>query len=119
MKKLIFALLFVMLAVPAYARGRGALTNQYASWLSVTSASTTMTFPFNTRDITLFNGSAIDVGVDIKGGSITDTFIQGTNNSVFILPANTEMSMKDHVTNAISFKSMGATASPISVLIGY
>ena len=120
MKKIVLTLmLLALLNGRAFAGERGTLQNVYASWVSVT-ASTTLTFPFNSRDLTIHNASAVDVIVDLRGNTIDADGIFGFNNSTFQLQGDEIITLHDYVTGAVSFKSStGAVASPVSVIATY
>ncbi len=110
---LIFALQGVVLA-----QQRGALQNTFASWVSVTATTHVVTFPHNSRDIVLANGSAVDVFVDLSGDDIVHVTPSTLAYDVFSLPAEHNITLQDFVTDKISFYAT-ATASPVSVIVTY
>jgi hypothetical protein len=120
MKKIVLTLMLLALfSGKAFSGERGPLQNVYASWASVT-ASTTLAFPYNSRDLTIHNASAVDVIVDLRGNTIDSDGIFGFNNSTFQLQGDETITFTDYVTNAVSFKSStGAVASPVSVIATY
>ena len=132
MKKFIILLIMVFLATPVFASKRGALTNVYASWASVTT-NKTFAFPYfnertgeriKSRDLTIHNASAIDIVVDLKGNTIDDqTYLSGVNqldNSTFQLKGDEIITFVDYVTDAVSVMSAtGVAASPVSVIATY
>ena len=118
MKKLLVFLMLVLMTVPAFAGKRGALTNVYSTWSSVT-GSTTVTLPFNSRDLTIHNGSSIDVVVDLKGNTIDETYTN-SGNSIFQIQGDESITFRDFVTDKVSLRSeTGVAASPVSVIATY
>jgi len=119
-KFIILIVLFLLCASQAFAQNRGVLTNVFASWVSVTANTVnTVTFPANSRDIWIHNGSAIDVIISAKGTSIPASNYVDTPNSTFQLDGASDLYLSDFITSAVSFKSAGATASPVSVVVTY
>ena len=118
----ILILLIVGITTPGLAQQRrGALPNQFASWYTVTT-SNTITFPFNSRDITIHNGSTVIVCVDLKGDTITSACVDDGSAipSIVQLDANTAISLSDYITNAITLRSIDeSSASPVSVVVTY
>lgn len=125
MRKNLVLTLAILFLIPAtcHAQARGALTNVWASWASVTAATTTFSPPSNSRDLWIHNGSAVDVCVSLRGGTIQ-------NNCYERVPAGEHHTMQldgasdfygtDFVTNSITVRSAtGATASPVSVVVTY
>ena len=114
-------LVFMLIATPAFAQARGALPNVYASWVSVTNqALTTITFPANSRDILIENGSAVDVCVNLKGESFEQNCYQSVDSTLhktMQLGAGDSFFAMDFVTSAITLRSAAATASPVSVVV--
>ena len=126
MKKLgiliVILLVVAMYILPVQAQSRGSLPNQWASWASINSTSKTFTFPSNSRDLWIHNGSAVDIFVDIKGNAIDANGYKGgiLESSTFQLNGTESVYLQDIVTPAISVKSTtAATASPVSVLVTY
>ena len=120
MKKfLVVLLMFMLMATPAFAQARGALTNTYASWVSVTGL-TTVTLPANSRDVWIHNGSAVDVCVSLRGETIPADCMVGTPNSTFQINGTASFYAQDFITDSITFiSSTGSTASPVSVVVTY
>ncbi len=122
-KKIFLGLTILVLSLPftVAAQSRGALSNIFASWYSVTTTQITITLPFNSRDITIHNGSTNAICVDLKGGTIPASCVSasGSNPSIIQLDGNTALSLSDYLTSAISLKAISATASPVSVVITY
>lgn len=98
---------------------RGVLTNVFASWVSVTQTNQTITFPSPSRDVCVHNGSAVDVFVSLKGGTIANDGFVSTPNSTFMMNGAENLCWSDFKTEAISFKSTAGTASPVSVIVTY
>jgi len=123
MKKVLLSVLVLALMVPcAYAQvARGPLQNVFASWASVTSTATTFTPPNNSRDVTIHNGSAIDICVNLTGGAIPQGCVSASkvNPKIFQLNGTATVTLRDYVTSAVSIKSVAADASPVSVIITY
>ncbi len=121
MKKAVIGLLMLLLATPVLAQNRGPLHNSFASWYTVTTAGTTVTFPYNSRDITIHNGSSVPIAVDIRGGTIPEGFVSASklSPSIFQLTGNTAIDLRDHVTNSITLRTLGSSASPVSVVTTY
>ena len=119
MKKFLIVLIALLITTPAFAQARGALTNTYASWVSVTTLET-ITFPANSRDIWVHNGSAVDVCVSLTGDTIDSDCMVGSPNSTFQLNGTDDFYAQDFVTDSITLlSSTGATASPVSVVVTY
>ena len=119
MKKFLVTALILLIAVPVFARGRAPLTNTYAVWNDVTTG-TTVTLPYNSRDVWIHNGSAVDICVSLRGDAIPSTCVAGTTDSVFQLDGTASYYAQDFVTNSITFRSItGLSASPVSVIITY
>lgn len=121
MKKFLVLMLILFMATPAFASKRGALTNVFASWVTVAANTTTVmdTPPFNSRDVYIQNGSAIDVCINLRGGTIGQTCYSFKHHVVQLGPGD-HLFAQDFITDAISFRSpTEVIASPISVLITY
>ena len=120
MKKLLTTIaILTLLATPALAQRRGAQTNVFASWVSVTGTQT-ITFPYNSRDIWIHNGSAVDIYVDLKGREILAQGYNVAQDSTIQLNGTADLYLTDYVTGGISvFSTTGAAASPVSVLVTY
>src|SRR3990167_1650800 len=109
--------LILIFSQPAYAQNRGALTNVWASWVSVTQSTVTMTLPSTSRDIAILNGSTVDICVDPTGGGIPGNCARRNGDAYynFQLDGASEVYLTDFISTGISLRSTGATASPISV----
>lgn len=124
MKKLglIILVLLLAFALPVYAQTRGPLTNQWASWASVTT-SKTFIFPNNSRDLWIHNGSAVDIVIDIKGNTIDEDFYKTGSallNTTFQLNGTDSIYLQDIITPSITVRSeTGAAASPVSVVVTF
>ena len=119
MKKFLVILMIMLITTPVFAQARGALTNTYASWVSVTGL-TTITLPANSRDVWIQNGSAIDVCISLRGDAIDADCMVGTPNSTFQLNGASQFFAQDFVTGSITlFSSTGSAASPVSVVVTY
>ena len=123
MRKVVIGFLILLLTTPAIASKRGVLTNTYASWVSVeNNAQKTVTFPANSRDIWVSNGSAVDVCVSLDGSTFgADCYedVAATNNDTFQLGAGQDLHFQDFISDSVTLRSAAATASPISVIITY
>jgi len=126
----ILILSLVLISTVAHAQNRGPLPGIYASWASVEpGVGTTFTFPYNSRDVYIRNGSAKEVFIDLKGGTLPVTLTDGlvstyksispTLPSVIALDSNSDLTLHDFVTGGITVTSSGSTASPVSVLVTY
>ena len=127
-KALLLGLAIIFIAAPVFAQSRGALTNVYASWYTVTSAQTTISLPIASRDVYIKNGDATAadaVCVDFTGGAlddscVTNTSILGGMPSQIQIPGGTDIHMlSDYVTSAISLRALDGDASPVTVIITY
>lgn len=114
-KKILLIVVFLFVVTSAYAQRRGALTNVYETWTSVTTSPTTITFPVNSRDVFILNGSATDVCVDLTGDS-TDVEGGCTTPGSFQLDGAEQIALYDFVTSSIILKTISGTASPVSVI---
>ena len=120
MRKFLLTATLLLMTIPAQAQYRGPLPNVFASWVSVTQDSQTITFPGGkSRDVHIHNGSAVDVFVSLKGGTIADDGFVNTPNSTFMLNGTASATFSDLVVEAVSFKSTVGTASPVSVVVTY
>ena len=124
MKKLLTLVLIMLVASPAFARGR--LTNVFASWYTVGTTQTTISLPYNSRDITIINGDGTNpICVDLVGGTIPDNCVTDSvnNPSIFVLDTDTTLELSDFVTDSIALEietlDDGSTASPVSVIVTY
>jgi hypothetical protein len=124
-RALLAALILMMTASIAWAE-RGTLTNQWASWVSLTVGSQqTFTFADKSRDIWLRNGDAsATVYIDLQGGTIVSTkngvqsyvSASATNPSIIQLDPDSDVTLSDYQTNSISMITGHATASPVTVI---
>jgi len=121
MKKFLVVMLILMVAVPAFARSR--TSNTYSSWVSVVNETmTTITFPADSRDILIDNGSAVDVCVSLNGSTFGGSCymsVASTLHDVMQLGAGQQITLQDFITDSITIRSAAGTASPISVIITY
>lgn len=119
MRRLIFVFgLVLMFSLPAQAQQRGALTNVFASWYTV-STNVTIDLPFKSRDLMIHNGSSVDVCVDLKGGTLTSACDSSDSNQVFQVDGDETVFFQDFVTDSISLGSSAGSASPVSVVVTY
>lgn len=124
------ALTFLILSLfqgVAQAQNRGVMHNVYASWVNVAAtAVTTVTFPFESRDVFIQNGSALDLCVSPKGDTITTNTptggtgacrnTQGAADTVFQLDAGTDVTLYDFATSSVTFRALVSATSPVSVI---
>jgi len=123
-RKLILTLVLILLAVPAFAQRRGALTNVFASWYTVETTLTTVPMPHKSRDVYVLNGtgSATDLFVDLRGGSLAhQLFVTNStpNPSIIQLGAGDSIDLRDFVTDSVKLITETGTASPVTVIITY
>lgn len=122
MRKSVFILLFLLMPSVCYAQARGALTNVWASWASVTTQAT-FSPPSNARDLWIHNGSAVDICVSLTGQTIQNNCYQSVpagQHTVMQLDGNSDFYAADFITNSITVRSAtGAAASPVSVVVTY
>ena len=116
---MIMAILF-LIPVTAFAQSRGALTNVWASWMTVSNTQTTLTPPSNSRDIWIHNGSAQDICINLDGGTIQNNCLS-VDSVTFQLDGASDFYAVDFVTGSISLRSASSTtnASPVSVVVTY
>ena len=125
MKKLLIVLVMLLMITPCvYAQNRGALTNVFASWYSVTTAQKVVTFPGKSRDLFIQNGSTVEMYVDLRGSTIPPGCVDGRDGSgidvnVFKLDSSSQISLVDYITDSITLVSPEGTASPVSVIVTY
>ena len=124
MKKLLIIVVILLIALPAHAARRGVQKNIWASWYNVT-ASTTVTLPYESRDLLIINGDASNaVCVNLKGNAITDachpTHSTGAI-SVINLRATESFQIQDYGITTITLKpiSSGTSASPVTVISAF
>ncbi len=118
-KALALTLILMLVCVPAFAQNRGTLTNVFASWVTVTQANTTITPPYNSRDVWIHNASAVDISVNLRGETIETDGYSDTTESTFTLNGTSDFYASDFVTDSITMRSTAAAASPVSVVITY
>lgn len=123
MKKLtsvIILFLCLLFQSSVYAQDRGALSNLYASWVSVAPVvDQTYTFPNNSRDLCISNGSAIDIFVNLTGGEIGNDLVEGGTSHVIQLDGPEQLCLYDYITGGITLRSTGVAASPVSFTVTY
>ena len=124
MKKLLVTALAVLFLFPsiAHAQNRGVLRGLFASWYSISTDQTTITPPYDSRDILIQNNSDHDVYVDLFGGTINELFVDevtATQPSITAIGAGQELALYDFITASVSLRSSIQTVSPISVVITY
>lgn len=115
-------LILVLMATPAFAQRRGPLPNSWASWYQVTATTEIkVTLPENSRDVYIRNGgSSNSLCVSLKGNTVTDTCdASGANTSIVQIAAGSEIDLRDYTTKSLSLIGVGATASPVSVVVTY
>ena len=86
--------------------------------LSPTSRSRELTFPYETRDIIIFNNDASNgVWINFRGG---DTDGMNINNSRFYLDSGQNIKLSDYLTTTITLvcdsQFSSCRASPVSVI---
>lgn len=121
MLSIVFAIIVLFNSVSAFAQARGALTNTFASWYNVTTAQTTITLPFKSRDVLIVNGDTTDaLCVSLKGETLgnacTDTV---PVDSSINLAGGQEIYLTDFLTDTISLKALSSAASPVTVIVTY
>lgn len=126
MKKLFLTLLLMSLSAPAFAEYKA---NYWSSWTSVTAQQVSWSFPYESREINVHNGSSSAVCVAFDGATMTASCTspagfgaianQTNNNKVFQLGANQILLLQDFVVSSVTLSAMGATASPVSVVVTY
>ena len=124
MKKVLLIIILVLSTNIASAQSRGIFTGVWASSYSIGTTQTTITLPFNSRDITIRNASTYAVCVDLRGGTITHTCRTSGDPllaRIFQLDGDTTLTFKDFATNSISFRVVAGsgTASPVTVIAIY
>jgi len=124
-KKLLIAMVVLLMTLPAYAQTRGFKKNVWASWYNVSTDPTTVTLPYESRDLIIINGDSTDaVCVNLKGGTITaachPTDVTGAI-SIVNLSASTQLEIQDHSASTITLRaiSAGSGASPVIVISSY
>jgi len=121
---LVLALSMVVFVVtPVFAQPR---TNVWASWTNVANTQITWTFPYDSRDLIIQNGSTETVCVSLRGNTINadadgdgDRCTCDATDDCVQLDGDCEISLYDFVTNSVSFLAAGSDASPITVIVTY
>lgn len=122
MRKFLLSLFILFfLGSNAHAQSRGKLTNVFASWVTVASTSTVITFPIESRDLTIMNGSTTDVCVNLKGGDIQGNCYTASGSQTMQLDGGQTLTLFDYVTSGVTLRAIGfsTTASPVSVISTY
>ncbi len=127
-KYLILTMGILLISVNVYASGRGVMTNVFASWYNV-SQQRAITLPFPSRDIYVRNGSSVAVCLDLLGGTTFTQDAGGTGDrcvsssvtqpSIIQIGATSDFRIVDFRTTALTLDRLGATASPVTVIITY
>lgn len=120
-KKILLTILILMMCSPVFAQARGALTNVFASWYSVTTATTTVRVPVKSRDVYIRNGDSSAICVGLTGSAMTTDSVCNTTftNDLVQLDGDSEIDLRDFVTESITLGSLTGTASPVTVIITY
>lgn len=122
MKKILFGLviLALLVGVGTVFSDTGYKANVFARWYQLGLEPQTVTFTLPSRDLTIHNGAAIDICVNPKGNATSiggGTCVSTDGN--FQLNGTASITLRDFVTDAIVIASMGASASPVSVIVTY
>lgn len=122
MKKLLLGILFLLVLIPFSYADSGYKANYWSSWASVTTQITWL-FPYNSREIDVHNGSSVPICVGFNGTpmntSCTSPANPAGNFKLFQVGANQILHLEDLVQSSVTLQSMGAAASPVSVVVGY
>lgn len=128
MKKVLLGIIAtLLLANPAFAQS-GPKSNVWASWVTVTNSQTTMSLPFESRDIIISNGdNSTPICVSLTGDTIVydsgTLSCRGSGNTVFKVDLNEQMNFSDFRTDTISMiihsNSGSTTASHVSVVVTF
>lgn len=97
-------------------------SNAYQKVFGLQSSQTaTMTFPYNSRDITVINGDANNaVGVDFTSTQATAvTTITNSGSTYFMVPKLSSVTFQNYVTGGLTLFTYTGTASPVSVIVTY
>lgn len=96
--------------------------NVFASTVSVdsTNSNVGIDLPFNSRSITIINGSSNEIFVDFKNSTRTeDDITVGSVTTGCIIDGDKTFTLRDYVTDKMSFVRAGNDASPVTVIITY
>ena len=113
-----FLIVAIFLAMPVFADT--ARTNIYHIWVSDAGVETTITLPFNSRDIRIINsdGTATDLfNVNLDDGS-TESVVNcfpGTDGCIKI-GGGSDLFLNNFITSRIKYYS---NASPVSIIVTY
>jgi hypothetical protein len=120
MKKWFLVGLLVLASSPLFAAS-DLSTNTWASWANVTTG-TVMTFPVQSRQITIVNGDATAadaICVSLNGTTPTNGCISTGTNGYFMIPGGQAVSLYNVVKNDVRFNIIASAASPVTVIVGY
>ena len=94
--------------------------NQWASWATINSnTTTTITPPFTSRNVYINNGDSTDaICVNAKGGTV-DNRCNSSEGINIQIPAGQSLNLDNYRTDSITMRSIGGDASPVSVMITY
>jgi len=123
-KKLLIVVAILLIALPAHAARRGLQKNVWASWYNVTT-STTVTLPYESRDVLIKNGASSNgVCVSLRGGTITQACHPTPTTGkidVINLAGGDSIHIQDQAVTTLTLKaiSIAASASPVTVISSY
>lgn len=119
----------MLFAVPVAAHAEaGYKANYWSSWASVSNSKIKWTFPYNSREITIMNGSSVPVCISFNNNSFINNTcttsvpnqVSTGDNKVFQIAANQNVTLRDFQQQAVNLISAtGAAASPVSVIVAY
>jgi hypothetical protein len=125
MKKILAFIFISLFLISGNCLAQEYKANIWASWASITTA-VKWTFPYKSREITIINGSAIPVCISFNDNTPTPactsaiTNQSGTgDNRTFQMQASNNITLRDISQQSINIISMGAAASPVSVVVAY
>ena len=119
MKKFL-VLLFILIALPAFARDQDAKRNAYNISVAVTAPDQVVdvAFPYESQNIVILNGDSADsVWIDVRAKSAADATI-GTAGFA-LLPAGEQINLDNYYASGVTVKRNTADATPISVFMTY
>lgn len=117
-KGLIILGLIMLLPSVVLAQNRGALRNAFASWYTVSAtAQTTVLMPFESRDIYIRNGDSDALCVSLNGSILDNSCTATKINQVIQLDGDSDLTLRDYVTDSITLRGVSAEASPVTVII--
>jgi hypothetical protein len=118
MRKLFIILTLILLPTLAVAQNRGILKNVISRWYNL-SANTTQTLSLSppSRDLHIYNGATTAICVGLKGATIDASCT--TTSNITQIDANSTLDLYDFETDSITLLSLGAAASPVSVVVTY